>query len=219
VASFGFGGSNAAAILEDAYHHLSYNGLKGYHCTAINPSLSFTSEKRIALSTGSIYETSSRSIDILDCCNPPKIPKLAVLSAFDQKGIQRIKESLQRFFANEGGGATSPGVLNSMAFTLATRRSQFPWRSFVLAQEAQDLASKDGSVPVQCRGSPHLAFVFTGQGAQYSRMGQELMMYPIFNASIQQSEAYLRHMGCAWSLQGMFRTGDGGAGKLIVTYF
>ncbi|RAH87286.1 hypothetical protein BO86DRAFT_384457 [Aspergillus japonicus CBS 114.51] len=31
--SFGFGGTNATVILDDAYHYLEHNGLKGFHRT------------------------------------------------------------------------------------------------------------------------------------------------------------------------------------------
>jgi acyl transferase domain-containing protein len=128
--------------------------------------------------------------------------KLLVLSAFDNKGIRRMQEKYKSFLIQDGDHGEDTQLLDSLAFTLAARRSHFPWRSFMLTEKATDMISKDLSAPVQSRGSPCLTFVFTGQGAQYPRMGQELMIYPVFRSSIDRSAMYLRGMGCCWSLQG-----------------
>lgn len=48
--------------------------------------------------------------------------------------------------------------------------------------------------------SRQVAFVFTGQGAQYARMGEELFKYPYFKDSLIDSETELYKLGCRWSL-------------------
>ncbi|KAJ0123078.1 Polyketide synthase [Diaporthe amygdali] len=46
-----------------------------------------------------------------------------------------------------------------------------------------------------------LIFLFTGQGAQYVRMGLELMHYPVFSQSLKHSGDYLKKsLGCKWDL-------------------
>ncbi|TLD10484.1 hypothetical protein PgNI_06632, partial [Pyricularia grisea] len=44
VNSFGFGGANAHVILDDAYHYLKTNGLKGNHATSVQPRLEWVSK-------------------------------------------------------------------------------------------------------------------------------------------------------------------------------
>ena len=47
---------------------------------------------------------------------------------------------------------------------------------------------------------PRIGFVFTGQGAQWARMGAELNQYPIFRESVEASDEYLRsELKCRWS--------------------
>lgn len=51
---------------------------------------------------------------------------------------------------------------------------------------------------------PGLALVFTGQGAQWARMGMGLVHYPVFQESIQSADAYLKSLGSDWSAIGEF---------------
>lgn len=44
--------------------------------------------------------------------------------------------------------------------------------------------------------------IFTGQGAQWARMGQELTVFAAFDRSLRDSEQILLSMGCAWLLRG-----------------
>jgi acyl transferase domain-containing protein len=44
--------------------------------------------------------------------------------------------------------------------------------------------------------------VFTGQGAQYSKMGLELIQYPVFMSGLQEADKVFRAMGADWSLFG-----------------
>lgn len=43
-------------------------------------------------------------------------------------------------------------------------------------------------------------FVFTGQGAQWARMGHELLSTSVFNSSIHQSRDILKELGATWDL-------------------
>ena len=56
--------------------------------------------------------------------------------------------------------------------------------------------------PPRTRG---LAFVFTGQGAQWYAMGRELIaVYPAFGHSLETTDLCLRELGACWSLLGKF---------------
>lgn len=50
--------------------------------------------------------------------------------------------------------------------------------------------------------SHKVAFVFTGQGAQYPQMGKELLTYPCYKDNLLDSEKQPRILGCPWSLTG-----------------
>lgn len=97
--------------------------------------------------------------------------------------------------------------LGNLANTLATKRSILPWKSFAVASSLEQLTSNLApsalSTPLRSSSTsdPRLAFVFTGQGAQWYAMGQGLSMYPAFKASMDASERMLRSdLGCPWSL-------------------
>lgn len=53
---------------------------------------------------------------------------------------------------------------------------------------------------LRSRSAPVISFVFTGQGAQWSGMGRELLGYPVFRTSLEQATKYLQTLGCSWSL-------------------
>lgn len=55
---------------------------------------------------------------------------------------------------------------------------------------------------VRSAGSPNVVFAFTGQGAQWTGMGAELLAYPHFRQSVEAAQSYLHTIGCKWSLLG-----------------
>lgn len=46
----------------------------------------------------------------------------------------------------------------------------------------------------------NILFVFTGQGAQWARMGYELLEHHIFHQSMVRSREILYELGCKWDL-------------------
>jgi acyl transferase domain-containing protein len=97
-------------------------------------------------------------------------------------------------------------LLDDLSFTLSKKRSQFPWKSYVMASSVKELAwnlSECNYVkPIRMSQSPAVQFVFTGQGAQYQAMGRELMVYPVFRESLEEASDYIRRLGSPWSLLG-----------------
>ncbi|KAI0015071.1 BcPKS1, polyketide synthase [Xylariomycetidae sp. FL0641] len=178
VASFGFGGSNAHAILDDAYSYLESRRLMGRHCTRTD---SLTTQR------GNQMPLTFQQ------------PKLLVLSAADEDGIQRTARSYQsHFIENEH---VDP---DHLIHTLSSRRSILPWRSFGLIHSTHDLTSLPNrlSKPVLADTKPAgIALVFTGQGSQYINMGFGLLSNSCFNAWIGLIDEQLIKLGCPCTLR------------------
>ncbi|KIW32671.1 uncharacterized protein PV07_04200 [Cladophialophora immunda] len=129
--------------------------------------------------------------------------RLFLLSSQDKAGFQRVGQSLSEYLGSLGAAASSPAYLSNLAHTLAKARSGLAWRDAIIAENAAELRERltrslgEGAVRAP-NSSPRIGFVFTGQGAQWARMGIELMDRSVFSASIARSAQYLRDLGCDW---------------------
>lgn len=104
-------------------------------------------------------------------------------------------------------GLDDPARLDQLAYTLASRRAQMLWRAFAVITDPE--ASKRGKTlslaePVRSSMNTELgiAFVFTGQGAQYAAMGLDLIHYPEFAQTLRQVDVIYGSLGCEWSVFG-----------------
>ncbi|TRX89754.1 hypothetical protein FHL15_009344 [Xylaria flabelliformis] len=149
VNSFGFGGANAHAIVENYNnsHHLS-------------------SYKKITAD----FFSDDASDD-----NHQSLPTLLVFSANDQQSLKRGITSLQSHLINPSVSVN----VNDLAFTLSERRSRHYYRAFTITQasSSDSIELQDSSLVLgkEASSQPRIGFVFTGQGAQWSQMGLELV--------------------------------------------
>ena len=132
--------------------------------------------------------------------------RLFVLSSHDQAGLQRQRSTLVEHLDNLGPAASSSEYLANLAHTLAAARSGFSWKATCVAESAAELREQlrteitlgENAARVSDSRPPRIGWVFTGQGAQWARMGMEMMERKVFRDSVAKSAAFLREMGCDW---------------------
>ncbi|KAI1489804.1 hypothetical protein F5X96DRAFT_639079 [Biscogniauxia mediterranea] len=222
INSFGYGGTNAHCILDDAYHYLSSRGLVGRHNTAtVVPRVvqqpadglkSPASEASSASETGvpdsevaSVHDSKtsiSENSDLGETVSVPT-PQLLVWSSHEQSGIARMAASLQTYLKETDIlPSKEPALLKRLAYTLSDRRSKLPWSSFVVASNLGEAIKELETPSKPLRPAQDLVtiFVFTGQGAQWFGMGRELLAYQTYRTRMEEATAHLKSIGCEWDL-------------------
>ena len=196
--SFGYGGSNAHCVLNDAFNYLKIRGIRGKHCTVPIPP---RPEEHCSDPLSRKHGESTLA----------QTPKVFVWSAANEDSVRQLASLYNRFLSTLplSGVQCSDAYLDHLAYTMSNKRSSLPWKSYVVADSCETLQQKLGSClskPLRSSSSLTLSFLFTGQGAQWVGMGKDLVMYPVFRESLRRSEDSLRNLGCQMSLIGEQRS-------------
>ncbi|KAF9763194.1 hypothetical protein IL306_003222, partial [Fusarium sp. DS 682] len=124
-------------------------------------------------------------------------PQLFVYSANTPESLKMMIDKYQVFL-----DSTSESMAD-IAYTLANRREHLPYRSFsVVTNGHHSIPPAVSSTASKSKDLPSIVMVFTGQGAQWSQMGRELLRTNnVFSASISMLDEKLKNLGVDWSLQ------------------
>lgn len=130
--------------------------------------------------------------------------RLFVFSSHDQAGFKRLGNALVEHLDRLGPAASSPEYLANLSHTFAAARSGLSWKASCFAESAAELREQllttlgENATRASSSQQPRIGFVFTGQGAQWARMGIEMLERSVFSDSVARSAALLRDMGCDW---------------------
>jgi acyl transferase domain-containing protein len=134
-----------------------------------------------------------------------------MFSASSQSSLIAVLRSYSELLHSNGQDID----LHDLAWTLRQRRSALSWRGYIAASSLGELCSKisakmegdESSVSIKALPGPQkrVLGIFTGQGAQYVRMGAELIQCSeAARIIIEGSESHLRELrggdAPTWSL-------------------
>lgn len=140
------------------------------------------------------------------------MPLVFPLSAGSEASLDAMPERIKKWLEDRN---TSDSDLRDLSYTLACRRSQFKWRKAYVASDLTQLTaalSEPKVTKTRAAPSAKIAFVFTGQGAQWAGMGAELIASsPTFQHSIEESSRILKDLGCEWDLVQELTRADSGS--------
>ena len=189
VSSFGIGGTNVHAVLEEAPPTAPSGATPRRH---------------------QVVTLSARTL--------PALARMADELATHLDGRATAGSESASLRAAQPAESAGDGDLADVAYTRAIGRGVFPYRRFHVVSTVADLASalrQKGADPTAVTGEPRVAFLFPGQGAGWTGMAADLYRAePAFRSALDECvaavEPYLRQ-----SLQSVLCEGDSDAGPIV----
>ncbi|KAI1086563.1 putative polyketide synthase [Rostrohypoxylon terebratum] len=176
VNSFGFGGTNATIVLESG------------------KDVNFLASSTIVDGNDNLDAHRGSTIG-----HENALQRLFMFSARSEYSLTHYIDKFKKYLSSQDNIQ-----LDDLSYTLASRRSQFQWRSSVTASDIGSLIKglgADETPRYKASGNTPNVFIFTGQGAQWPQMGYHLLSRDNeFSRSISLSDNILRELGAQWSL-------------------
>ena len=187
--SFGYGGANAHVIL-DAYDRDAFK-MAGTQPSETN---GIASDFSIRDQSPSLFPHK---------CGGTNKKFIFLISHRTKLGVRRVAEDLKNYSTSVSDNGREC-FLDSLAYTLNSRRTIYSWRATVSAASQPELTCALGAPTLEPQRSlqkQRVSFIFTGQGAQWHGMGRELMSsHSIFMSVLNASDTYFKSLGSSWSL-------------------
>ena len=157
-----------------------------------------------------------------------RVPRVLPLSGRSGEALSELAGRYLGWLGEDGEGG-EPGRhadrLSDMAWTAGTGRSHFAHRAGLvfgdraMLEEQLLLLAREGGEREASPAGPRVAFLYTGQGSQWSGMGRDLYgSEPVFRAVLDRCEAVFGEERGGDSLLGvMFGDSDGALGRTEYT--
>lgn len=130
-------------------------------------------------------------------------PKLFAVTANNEESLKKQVKMLG-IYVEKHPEIFQSSLFRDMAYTLGQRRTHLPYRLALPATTLENLARDLNSASIPKRPAsqvPKLAFVYTGQGAQWATMGASLLeSHSVFADTIQAADEVLQKIGVGFSL-------------------
>jgi acyl transferase domain-containing protein len=173
VNSFGFGGANAHVVVENDYQGLSRH---------------VSSYKQL---TNDFFDDDEDEDQEGDS-KTQGTPTLLYFSANDESSLN---EYIKKFNSHLQNPLVSLN-LGDLAYTLSERRSRHYHGAFAVTRSSPQFVKQETLIRGKRTSTPpRIAFVFTGQGAQWSQMGAELIQrFPLAKSTVEYLDGVLQSL-------------------------
>ncbi|KAK5991578.1 Highly reducing polyketide synthase gloL [Cladobotryum mycophilum] len=135
-------------------------------------------------------------------------PRLLTISANSSTSLQIRVDNLREYLESR------PGSLDDLAHTLALHRVHMPHRTFCVADGGPlefSAFQKTSAIGTTAEATGRVAYVFTGQGAQWAGMGKSLIEgSPSFRDDIRMMDRALQQLSepPSWTIEGLLCAED-----------